>query len=234
MRLGGYLQHSLSGQNQKLGKYLQVEGGFVVPYMIVTIYYDFGAFYKSARITEPLNGITLTWRSWVTQVLSAITAADKKAAREQANAWQSFVERALREEHVSFTIDRFCGVHYFVDQEFAAVRAAVLRFLGEEGRYAAGLHAFGLSFCKFGISARTGKANVGYELRRCYWTAITGRSAIWRERAQEIFQGSFIRIASLATRRISALGCLQLAVAAIHFVAEVGFRGQVHMRGYSA
>ena len=93
-------------------------------------------------------------------------------------------------------------------------------------------HAFGLSFCKFGMSAHIGKANVGCELRRCYWTAITGRSAIWRERAQEIFQGTFVRIASLATRRISALGCLQLAVAAMHFVAEAGLRGQVHMRGY--
>jgi hypothetical protein len=61
--------------------------------------------------------------------------------RGHAARWKDFVARALIEEHVGYTLDQLCGVHYLIDSEFQYNRSATLRGLGD-ARYGAVLAAF--------------------------------------------------------------------------------------------
>jgi hypothetical protein len=104
------------------------ETGAVVPRggVINRPTYYFGAFIKNAELRDLLDVITLIHRSLQSNSLSVV----QKRYRED-------IERTMREENVSYRLDSFGGVHFYVDEEFERSRFAAISGMSSEKHRAA-------------------------------------------------------------------------------------------------
>jgi len=59
--------------------------------------------------------------------------------------WKQFVERALSEENMGYRLDKNCGVHFFVDEEFERNRFSTLSALDNQ-RYNASRAAYDMAY----------------------------------------------------------------------------------------
>jgi hypothetical protein len=144
-RLGAYVNHDLFKDHWDLSVYLKKESGkapdsFVGQNMLYHRYEEY--FIKLSR-DELLDVITLVWRFLFSKHKQSkrLPSDIWVQVSEQADAWRSFVSRALREENVGYVLDEKCGVHYAVDGQFEQQRASLLQSLDVK-RYAAVRAAF--------------------------------------------------------------------------------------------
>ena len=103
------------------------EVGINVPYAVYS--HDWEKFFGNSDFVDVLDTITLAGRL-------LLARRDPIAA-----TFRDFVDRAMREEGVSFTLDEKCGVHFYVDEEFEAHRQATVGSL-TSARYEAARAAF--------------------------------------------------------------------------------------------
>lgn len=119
LRLASYYWDHLDKHHAAdLQSYYAKEGGIKVPYSYTS--YSISDMFKENPIRDVLDAITLTFH-----VLNG------KGWKPQADQWRAFVGRALREENVGYSLDKACGVHYFVDEEMERNRASALAVLGD-------------------------------------------------------------------------------------------------------
>lgn len=141
-RLSGYLSASHAADGAAISAYLKQEGGLILSYKG---YWDFDGFFTETRIEFVLSSITLIWRFLKKQYPSWDRISDPTKpggyTYPKADAWHGFVQRAMREENLAYSLDELCGVHYFVDEEFERNRVSVLR-AASAPRYSGVLAAF--------------------------------------------------------------------------------------------
>jgi len=147
-RLSAYFWENLQkDHNDRIKTAMQREAGIAVPY-INNWGFSVADVFKKGDLRDVLDSITI-----VHQVLMTV------GWKVPASHWRTFVERALREENVGYTVDQDCGVHYFVDQEFEHNRAATLSVL-DSPRYGAVRAAFEDSYRHLDNDPRDTKAAV--------------------------------------------------------------------------
>jgi hypothetical protein len=150
-RLEAFLLKNHHKDYAEIAGYLKEEAGLIVE---VTwqekfgVFYNFAKFVTETRIEHLLSAITLIWRFlygkhafWRNKEAGIDLAKEGYYDRPQAAAWLKFVERALREENMAYTVDAKCGLHYYVDEEFERNRHSALKAL-ESPRYAGARAAF--------------------------------------------------------------------------------------------
>lgn len=133
---------------------VQRELGVTVPSLMYG--YDWAGFLAQAGIADVLSCITL-----LIQFLRSKRWAQEKLLHH-------FVERALREENLHYTIDEEGGIHRAVDKEFVRNRESALKALGQT-RYAAVADALNHSFEKLEQQIPDNKGAV----RDCFESAET-------------------------------------------------------------
>lgn len=114
-----------------LGKCLTREMGIQIPRRGTPYWYE--GFFNEVDVKYLLNTITLVWRYlvWINKMPYDNSPSEPKPAQQ----WRAFVQRALDEENMSYTLVDFCGVHFRVDQEFEHNRISLLHVLNGQ-RYA--------------------------------------------------------------------------------------------------
>jgi hypothetical protein len=96
-----------------------------------------GNFFRKSPIADVLSAVTLIYRKYSGEIWQKPTG----------DAWRDFVQRALREENVGYSIDSAAGIHPIVDKEFDRNLVTALRGL-EGARYNAVRTAFEASTAK--------------------------------------------------------------------------------------
>lgn len=96
----------------ELVSYMRSEGGKEVSI------YGVLSYLKECHINDFLDCITLLWR-----------AMRRFGHRIASDRWFLFVERAIQEENMAYSLDERCGVHFFVDEEFERNRVSALKCL---------------------------------------------------------------------------------------------------------
>lgn len=138
-RLASYYDANLDDIDTPIVKILQQELGVPVPSGIGG--YMVPEFFRRASLPDFLSTITY--------VVHALEIA-KRMGRGyhdydgSIKKWIKFVERAMREENVAYTVDSRGGVHFYVDKEFQRSRAAAVAVLGNS-RYGAVLNQLNAS-----------------------------------------------------------------------------------------
>jgi len=140
---------------------------------------EFTEFFSKAALVDFLNSITVLWQNAVQY--------DREAGYTHlANDWREFVERAFREENVSYRIDDKGGVHPVVDYEFERNKVSAIASLADP-RYAAVEHAFRAAFDSLNsvpIDGKTAARNV-FEAAESLCKIVTGSSADLTESSVE-------------------------------------------------
>ncbi len=126
--------------------------------------YGFNEFFTKSPIDSVLNAITLIWRFFYQDeyrkwIYTERAKSVGKWAYPQAEAWQAFVARALREENMAYSLDESCGVHYLVDEEFERNRVSALSSL-DAPRYAGVRDAFEAAYSYLDSQPPDTKASV--------------------------------------------------------------------------
>jgi hypothetical protein len=106
-------------------------------------------FFRDAELRDILDTITLYHNHLKSYW-------DEAQAQKNAQKWLKEVDRVFREENVRYAVDQSGGVHFFVDQEFEARRAAALSVL-QSARYANVLAGFEDAYKAFDRSPPDGK-----------------------------------------------------------------------------
>lgn len=128
-RVSAYYWQNLHGQHKdKIRTLLQKETGAEVPF--VAGGYSVAGFFKKAELRDVLDAITLIYQHLIASGWKSL-----------AGDWKTFIERAFQEENIGYRLDRACGVHYYVDEEFERNRFSTLAVL-EEPRYSGVKAAF--------------------------------------------------------------------------------------------
>jgi hypothetical protein len=130
-RLASFVQLNVADKKYQLSAYIAQETGYTKPYEVAphTLFY-------TLPIARALTLVTIVYRFFL--------AADRAYApsyKVSSQNWLLFVQRALREENVGYSIDLEGGVHYLVDDEFEHNRRAIIRSLNRP-KYAGVLAAF--------------------------------------------------------------------------------------------
>ncbi|MEX3957344.1 hypothetical protein [Trinickia sp. EG282A] len=125
-RLANYMYARFHDDRVALSEYLAVETGYVSRFA----WQNWRAALCDISVGRVLSVVTLIWRFFTHRGTRDLTYAAK------ARSWKDFVERAMREENVSYRLDERCGVHYLVDAEFEHNRSTMIRALGDV-KYAA-------------------------------------------------------------------------------------------------
>lgn len=136
-RLDAYLQKNHYSEYSEIASYLREEAGLVVGTFYAekynTLYFQFTDYFAQTKIEYVLSSITLIWRYLRNKFRERASARDPANpfvyVYPKAEAWRTFVARALREENVAYIVDEQCGVHFFVDEEFARNRVSALSCL---------------------------------------------------------------------------------------------------------
>lgn len=104
---------------------IERETGFpMIGHGSTDVYFKFSSFFSSSEIRQLIRGITVIW----------LLSPDK-----QKNAWRDFIERSLREENLSYTVDENCKFSYFIDAAFETQRRDSIKVLSLP-RYSSALH----------------------------------------------------------------------------------------------
>lgn len=110
--------------------------------------YLYHEFFTNSVLHDFLDSITLVW--W---------GLSSRGHTNKASNWLTFVQRAMREENVGYSLDEKGGVHYFVDQEFERNRASAVRSL-QSARYLATLVEFEAAHAALDQNPPDGKAAI--------------------------------------------------------------------------
>jgi len=116
-RLGHYLQ-SMTTASYAVSEIAKETGEKVASYG-GGFYWD--KFTRDVQLRDLLDSITIIYRVVSRSVVN----------NHQAEPFREFVERALREENLGYSVDARGGVHFFVDEQFERSRVSLI----------AGLHA---------------------------------------------------------------------------------------------
>ncbi len=141
-----YSEHLSTNFRDRIRNAMQQEAGIEVPW-INNWGYDVSAVFKKGDLRDVLDSITIVYRQLA------------PAWPHLADRWKEFVERALREENVGYTLDEKCGVHYFIDEEFERNRVSTLSVL-DSPRYKAVRAAFEDAYRHLDSDPRDTKAAV--------------------------------------------------------------------------
>ena len=117
-------------------------------------YYHWRSFVEGCELRDVLDIISLAWRYLMTD-------SDTRTA----NRWLAGVKRIFVEENICYVLDEQGGVHFAVDSEFEANRAATIGVL-RAPRYANALSEFEAGFAALPDNA---KGAVRGSCRRCRW-----------------------------------------------------------------
>lgn len=169
-RLDGYLTKNHFKEWSDIASYLKVEAGLIVEAGLVQphgVYYNFPKFFTETRVEYVLSAVTLIWRYLrnahpVQKKIpsrSGMSPLDYYIEYPHADAWLKFVQGALREENMAYTVDEKCGVHHYVDEEFQRNRHSALKAL-EAPRYAGARVAFEDAFRHFDLQPADTKSAV--------------------------------------------------------------------------
>ncbi len=142
-----YLEHLQKEHSNRIKRAMEREAGIEVPY-IHNWGFNVSDVFKKGNLRDVLDSITIVYQELL-----------KSGWKGHAAGWRGFVERALREENVGYTVDLDCGVHYFVDQEFERNRVSTLSVL-EAPRYGAVRAAFEDAYRHLDSDPRDTKAAV--------------------------------------------------------------------------
>ncbi len=118
-RIGAYCALLCEKYNSSFAKYIKKETGLEINY--VPAGYQIENYFNEIDIKFVLNSITLVW-----EFLRNI------GQQHSALRWHEFITRVFREENMGYSLDKSCGVHYFVDEEFELKKISVLRCLDNE------------------------------------------------------------------------------------------------------
>lgn len=117
-RLAAYYWENIYKEHDKrILNILKMEAGIEVPY-ISNWGWDVTGVFKKGELRDVLDAITLVYQALISSFRN-----------QSAELWKSFVARVLTEENVGYTVDKHCGVHFFVDQEFERSRVSTLSVL---------------------------------------------------------------------------------------------------------
>ena len=116
-RLGGYVESKLSEYRFGLAAYIKTETGLTVGQRGPGLAYE--EFFVRTPLQYVLNVITLVSRF----------LRERSGGYRDAGDWNDFVARVFREENLGYSLDKECGVHYLVDEEFEHNRVSLLRGL---------------------------------------------------------------------------------------------------------
>lgn len=141
-RLNAFLKANHFKDYSGLASFLSQESGVIVPSSYLetmkTVYYNFNEFFTKSEVFQLLNSVTLIWRylrnTYPEKTLSNLSNVNPATKFPKAEAWHAFVLRTLREENMAYTIDKMCGVHFVIDEEFERNRVSALKCL-ENSRY---------------------------------------------------------------------------------------------------
>lgn len=126
-RVGAFLS-KVTFNRAKAAQDTAIETGVKVPTFgaYPRVNYKFDSFIVEQAIRDVLDIITIIYRN----IQSDLDGGGK-------HFFINFVERAMREENMSYRLDADGGVHYYVDEEFERSRASVIAGMaGEQYRAA--------------------------------------------------------------------------------------------------
>jgi len=119
-RLDAFYWDKLAKEHKKdIQNILKKEAGIEIPYL-QNFGFNLSDVFKKNELRDVLDTITLIYQCLI-----------EKRWPSVAEEWKGFVERCLREENVGYQLDRKCGVHYFVDEEFERNRFSTLIALND-------------------------------------------------------------------------------------------------------
>ena len=125
-------------------------------------------FFEQAELRDFLDGITIVHKLLV------------DARRHvEASGWRKDIETVLREENTAYTIDQSGMIHFYVDEEFEAVRISSIELLNQTGLTGAIRHFDeGLRYLD-GANPSTRKAIVGvFEAVEAVAKELTGQARL--------------------------------------------------------
>lgn len=131
-RLAAFYRESLNNYESKIAGAIHLEVGADVPYGYAG--YNFTDFFKKAELRDILDSITVIYNV-------IINDGPKMLAEE----WKQFVQRTFLEENLGYRLDKKCGVHYSVDEEFERNRFSTLSVL-DNPRYNAIRAAYDMAY----------------------------------------------------------------------------------------
>ncbi|MCG5239833.1 hypothetical protein ACIU1J_14570 [Azospirillum doebereinerae] len=99
---------------------------------------DLRGFYENSDVKDILDSITIIY--W-----NIFERDSEYPSTNYANEWLFNIGRILKEENVGYVLDKHCGVHYSIDEEFNRARAASIQGI-ESARYDAVRHEFEKSY----------------------------------------------------------------------------------------
>jgi len=128
-RLDAYCSEVLSEVQviPNIAKAIRREIGVEVQYL-GNHFYSISGFFRQRELRDILDSITVIY-----QVLQGYG--------NHPNLWKDFVSRVLFEENMGYRLDSRCGIHYYVDEEFARNRFSTLSLL-EDQKYRASRAAY--------------------------------------------------------------------------------------------
>lgn len=125
--------HKLFGGDIK--RAIQLEIGAEVPFIGGS--YDVSEFFKQSELRDLLDSITIVYKTIKTKYGGGNVV--------RAENWKDFVGRAISEENLGYRLDKECGVHFFVDEEFERNRFSALAVL-EDSQYSGSRAAFDAAY----------------------------------------------------------------------------------------
>jgi hypothetical protein len=158
-RLTAYLHTNAGGERTSIANHIAQETGYCRPFEQSPF-----ELFKALPIEKALTLITIIWRFYFS--IDGGTARNPVHASARCERWRQFVQRALREENVGYSVDAKCGVHFLVDDEFEHNRSSSIRGLSAP-KYSAVLSAFNSAHAYLDPSALDTKAAV-----RCMFEAL--------------------------------------------------------------
>lgn len=155
-RIGSYCAELASdlSKNPQLATFLIRETGKQLR-QVYPGYFDIPDFFRTVERGLLLNAITLCWRFFDNQK----TYVGSVLRSPTSPKWLEFVQRALKEENLHYTLDSQGGVHYLIDEEFERNFHSVLSCL-EGSRYNGVRHAFEAAYRHLDVDPADTKASV--------------------------------------------------------------------------
>jgi hypothetical protein len=131
-RLAAYYSESLHEHYQSdIVRAIKLEIGAEVPFIVVS--HSVSDFLKQSELRDLLDSITVIYKVVKTKYgENGVIAAEE---------WKSFIGKAISEENLGYRLDKECGVHFFVDEEFERNRFSALAVL-EDPQYNGSRAAF--------------------------------------------------------------------------------------------
>lgn len=131
-RLAAFYWQSLHEYyKEDIRRAIQLEIGAEVPFIVSS--YDVSEFFIKSELRDLLDSITIVYKT--------VKSMYGSNGLIEAENWKDFVGRAISEENLGYRLDKECGVHFFVDEEFERNRFSALAVL-EDPQYSGSRAAY--------------------------------------------------------------------------------------------